>query len=121
MLEINLQNVEEIIFYNNKLHHVLPEFSYLFDQWKLSRYSPALKNLGKRSIIDFLNKINQDQIKILEKHLGTTIYIKGIDTNIVKNYNFLLDNAEEKLNCLEDVPNFCVSRDESSVYISFWK
>jgi hypothetical protein len=120
MIELNLQNVEELVFYDSNLHKLLPEFRHLFDQWKLGK-TTALKSLAKRSLMDFLKALTPEQVKIIEKHLNTSIFVDRMDYSIVNNYSFCLDDAEEKLNQLGDVPNFCVSRNEDQIYVSFWR
>ena len=123
-LEINIQNVEELIFYDQKLQKLLPEFSSLFGQWKLAKQYPDLRSLGKRSIIDFLNKVTEEQTKIIEKHLGARVKFARIDSRIIRNYKFELKDFEESLDGLNEIDgfsNFFVSRNESQIYISFWR
>ena len=124
MLVINIQNVEEVVFLDKKLQEKLPEFRHLFDQWRLSKMSPALRHLGKRSLIDFLNKIKKDHINILEKHLQTTINVDKLYTNIVRNDFFDIFSSEEELNnadWTDAYPNFSTYVSGDKLYVSFWR
>lgn len=122
-IEINIQNVEDLIFYDQKLQKLLPEFSGLFGQWKLAKQYPDLRSLGKRSIIEFLNKVTDEQTKIIEKYLGARVKFARIDSRIVRNYKFELENFEGSLGELETdgFSNFFLTRNESQIYISFWR
>ena len=54
-MEINLKNIEEIIFFDKKIQLLLPEFRHFFDQWQLGQHIPGMKALAKRSVLDVLN------------------------------------------------------------------
>jgi len=46
-MEINLQNIEEIIFLDKKVQEHLPEYRYLFDQWNLAHRVSGLKQMAQ--------------------------------------------------------------------------
>ena len=119
MMNINLSNVEEIVFYDKSLQRKLPEFKHLFDQWMLAIKAPTLRSLGKRSILDFLNNLENEHIAIIEKYLGSEITIDKLDYHIVKNYNFQLEDTD--LNGLPTYADFAIFRNEDQLYISFWR
>ena len=55
-MEINLQNIEEIIFYNSKVWQHIPEYNQYYHDWLLSIRVPGMRDLGKRAILKFLNR-----------------------------------------------------------------
>lgn len=118
-MEINLQNIEEQIFFDRKIQALLPEFRHYFDQWHLSKVYPGFGNLGKRSIVDLLNSIEDKQLHVLEEYFGCSILINKIDPHIVRNYEASLENAE--LCQFSDYREFCLSRDKDKIKVTFWR
>lgn len=123
MLQINIHNVEELIFQNNKIWRDLPDITHLRDHWRMSKISPIFKAMGKKAILDFLNKTNKDHEKIISKHLGTSVTINKIDRNLVRNMEFPIEEAEELLNLFsEDLyPYFNTYRTKDKIYVTFWR
>ena len=123
MFEINIQNVEELIFQNNQIWKDLPDMVYLRDHWGMSNIRPILKAVGKEVILDFLSKISKDHEKIISKHLGTSVKVTKIDRHLIKNMEFHISEAEEIINLLRDemYPYFTTYRREDTVYVTFWR
>lgn len=125
MIKVNIQNVEEIIFKNDKIWRDLPDLRYLREQWRLSKVSPVLRALGKKSLLDFLNKVKKDHESIISKHFGTSVVIDKIDYLLVKNMEFDIEDAELELNLLEAkqplYSYFGTYRKNNKIYITFWR
>lgn len=125
MIQINIQNVEEIIFRNDKIWRELPDLRYLREQWRMSKISPVLKALGKKSLLEFLNKIKKEHELIISKHLGTSVSFDKIDYLLVKNLELKIEEAELELNLLEAkqplYPYFSTYRKNDKIYITFWR
>lgn len=125
MIKVNIQNVEEIIFKNDKIWRDLPDLRYLREQWRLSKVSPVLRALGKKSLLDFLNKVKKDHESIISKYFGTSVVIDKIDYLLVKNMEFDVEDAELELNLLEAkqplYSYFGTYRKNNKIYITFWR
>lgn len=125
MIKINIQNVEEIIFYDEKLWKNLPDLRYLREQWRLSKISPVLRPLGKKSLLEFLNKIKKEHEVIISKYLKTSVTIDKLDYFLVKNLEFDIEDAELELNLLESqnllYSYFGTYLKNNKVYITFWR
>jgi hypothetical protein len=121
MLKINLKNIEELVFESGLLKKLLPEFIPEYDQWRLSKMSPSLRQLGKRTLIKFINGLNDEHILILECHFGTKITIDKLDYHIVKNYEFPTSKLENELNEIQGLENFTTYTDGVHTYLSFWR
>jgi hypothetical protein len=119
MIDLNLQNVEELIFHDNKVQDLLPDFNYLFYQWRLARLSSTLKALAKRSLIDFLNGLTNEHLELLAIYFGTKVTLDKVDSHIVRNYIFEIDKID--LDKVEGYQNFSVFRDKDRLYICFWR
>ena len=122
MVEINLFNVEELIFLDKKVQKQIPEFFHLFEQYRLSKMTPALRLLGKRSVMEFLQGLKDEHLEILEGYFGNRVTLSKTDHHIVKNLVFSLDSTElGSMKGTEGYPNFCCHRDGNQVYLSFWR
>jgi hypothetical protein len=120
MIHVNLQNVEELVFYDTKLQLLFPEFKHLFDSWRLSVRYPVLRNLGRRSIADFLNHLNEDRIVVLSKYFMDEVKIDVIDYHIVRNSEHDINNVVENAKRLWH-PNIAPYRRGNRLYISSWR
>jgi hypothetical protein len=121
MININLQNVEELIFQNKELWRKMPDLVYLRDQWRMSKMTPMLRALGKRSFLDFLNKVSKKHEDIISEHFGQPVTIDKLDRHIIKNITYSIDDAEDCLFWEETYPYFSTYRKENRIYISFWR
>jgi len=123
MIVINLQNVEELIFFNKETYELFPDSKVYFDQWMLAQRIPSLRSLGKRSVIDFLNSITDEGIERLESYFEDSITLELIDYHIVKTHSFNVEDMEKELNSTPTAGynNFNVSRNKNIVNITFWR
>ena len=120
-MHINLQNVEQLIFSDNNLRRLLPEFQALFDSWKVAQMAPALRNLGKRSILDFLQGLQDSHIEILEGYFKEVVTVEKLDYHIVRNISSDIDDAELVLDEFSGFVDVAAYRDENQLYISMWR
>jgi len=121
MLNINLKNIEELIFQNKELWRKMPDLVYLRDQWRIGKMTPMLRALSKRSILDFLNKVSDKHELILSEHFGQPITIDKFDRHVIKNVEYSIDDAEDCLYWEETYPYFSTYRKGNQIYISFWR
>lgn len=119
-MKINLKNIEELIFYDRKLHKFFPEFQHFFSQWQLGQSIPSLKNLSKRSVIECLNSLESKHLKILEEYFKEQVLIDKIDDNIIATHENCIQNVEE-LCKFSNFQDFCITRDHNNYKITFWR
>ena len=119
-MQINLQNVEKL-FKNKHIHDLLPEFKHLFDSWIMSQRMPALRNLGKRSLVDFINSLEQNHLVILEEYFGEDITLDKLDYHIVRNIETTLSELTTALAGCEDFLDLAIYRNQDHFYISVWR
>jgi len=120
MLNLNLSNVEELIFYDHNICKKLPEFDNLFKIWAFS-VKNSLNPLGKKALMDFLITLKNDHIVILEGCLGDKIVVDRLDYHIARDYRIPIGKAEEQLNSIQGFQNLSIYRNETQLYISFWR
>lgn len=120
-INLNLRNVEELVFQNKEIIGKLPEYRHLFDQWRLGKLSPALRQFTKKSLMDFINTIKDEHIQILEGHFGVKVTLDKLDYHTVKLIQCKIDEAEEVLNNTDGYSNFTTSREGDDIYLCFWR
>ena len=120
MLNLNLTNVEELVFYDRNIQAKLPDFSNLFNVWTFSLRA-GFGPIGKKAVMDFLNGLKENHLEILEKYFNDTITVERSDYHIVRNQQVALDNAEVGLNLIQGFPNISIHRDENHLYLSYWR
>jgi len=123
MIEINIQNVEDVIFNDSNLWKKISDLRHIRDQWKLSKMSPVLKAMGQKAKLDFLNNSKKIHEDIISKHLGTTVTISKIDKNVVKNVELSIEDAELDLNLKSEslYPYFSTYLKNKKLKITFWR
>jgi hypothetical protein len=119
-MEINLNNIEDLIFYDKKIHAIFPEFRHLFDQWQLGQMIPSMKTLAQRSVLDLLQSLNQKNITKLEEYFNDAIILEKLDPRITANYNWSLEDSNE-LCQFAGYLDFCLFRNKDNAFISFWR
>jgi len=124
MLYLNLTTAENLIFENKDVQKLLPihMFSY-FEQWRLGRRIPMLRQMGKMAIVDFLDQLNDEHISILESHFSERIFLERLNYRTVENYKISLSEKQicEELCNIISLPYFSTWRDAEYLYISFWR
>jgi hypothetical protein len=119
-MEINLQNIEELIFFDKKVHSFFPEFRHLFDQWQLGLRVPGMRTLGQRSVLELLNSLNEKNISKLEEYFSDKILVNKIDHRIVAHYNFNI-GEDNRLCEFAGFRDFTISKKKDAICVSFWR
>lgn len=118
---LNLQNIEDLIFFDKKVWKIIPEFRPIFEQWALSKRVPGLQNLGKRSLIDFLNSLEKSHLDKLEEYFDDIIVLDKIDYHTVQNYNGKIDDVHLELCRFDGFVDFSAYRKGDKISFTFWK
>lgn len=124
MLNLNFSNVEELIFYNTGIQHKLPPRLFsIFEQWRLAKRVPYLRQIGKQALLDFLNQIGDEELFVLEEHFGEKIQVEKLNYSIVQNLKIPLSEEGicEQLCHVVGFNHFSTWRDDDYLYVSFWR
>lgn len=119
MMKLNLQNIEDILFMDKKLHQLFPEFRHYFDQWRIGKTVPGMQTLSKKTLLDTLNSLHTEHLDKLKEYFGSEITLEKIDYHIVKNKMFTLDNIE--LCDFAEYHDCCITRNKEEVRVTFWR
>jgi len=121
MLTLNLQNIEELVFYDKALQQVLPEFYNTFQTWNLGKRLSALRHLCQKAVFEFMDGLTEDHIRKLEEYFKTEVKIVKTDSHLIKNVEFSLDCAQCELNEFQRYENWFIWRDADKLYVSTWR
>lgn len=117
---LNFENIETV-FRDNNFRQALPEFKSLFDSWLVASRNPALRQLGKRAILDFLEQLDEDHLKIISDYFGEKVVLEKVDSHIVKEVKGYCENIPVVLDEFEHYSNFIITRNKKEVTICFWR
>ena len=124
MLDLNLTNIEELVFYDREVQKLLPDtFFSVFEQWRIAKRLPMLSSVGKQAVLDFLNTVTDQEIETLELYFGQKINVEKLNYSVSINIKVPLSKESEICNQLCDINfnYFSTWRDEEYLYISFWR
>ncbi len=118
MITIGLHNIESIIFENENIKKSLPKYKSLFDSWFLSKTMPFLRALGTRSIIQFINQIDDEEKKIISDILKTEIYFMEIDLDKILHYEGKVDDLEFCLPLNKNINEISITRTKDKIGVT---
>tara|TARA_B100000941_G_C28239736_1_gene415862 strand:- start:206 stop:583 length:378 start_codon:yes stop_codon:yes gene_type:complete len=125
MLYINFSNVEKLIFENSEeIKQILPPYYWsFFEQWKLGKQLPMLKQVGKSAMLDFLNHIKDEDVDLLEEYFDERIVVEKLNYSTVQNLKIPISEKDicQKLCEVIGFNYFSTWRDDKFLYISFWR
>ena len=124
MIKLDFSNVEEFIFQNEKIRHILPAFfANYFESWNLSKRVPMLKQLGRQAMYDLLNGLDDNHVLALEEFFGERILVEKLNYNAVKNIILNLEDVDICKTLCEMVGDnyYSLFRDEHHIFITFWR
>lgn len=117
MIQIGFHNAAELLFQNQLIKNSMPRFKHLFDSWELAQKIPQMRSLGIRSVIDFLNSINANEIEEISKIFKSPIEIMKIEINSYKNISGYVNDFELQLPLNINVSDLCVYRNKDKVSV----
>jgi len=124
MQKLNLQTVENLIFENKDVQKLLPaHMSNYFEQWRMAKQIPVLRQMGKKAMIDFLAQLDDEHVLLLENYFNDRIFVERLNYRSVENYKIPLTEKDicEELCQINSFPYFSLWRDNEHLYISFWR
>lgn len=119
-MEINLKNIEEIIFFDKKVQAILPEFKSLFDQWVLSHRVSGLKQMAQHSVIELINSLSHEHIKKLSEYFNEDVYVNKLNKKLVDHYDCNIDDTGRLCEFSEYVGT-TLFRKGNELKFTFWR
>ena len=95
MQKLNLQTVENLIFENKDVQKLLPaHMSNYFEQWRMAKQIPVLRQMGKKAMIDFLAQLDDEHVLLLENYFNDRIFVERLNYRSVENYKIPLTEKD---------------------------
>jgi hypothetical protein len=122
MIELNFSTVEDLVFRDQAAQRALPIHMFgIFEQWRMSKRLPYLKDLGKQAVLIFLSNLNQEDIEALERYFGDRINVEKLNYSVALNYKIPLAEVCDTLCELVGFANLTTWRDDEFLYVSCWR
>lgn len=125
MIYLNFSTIEELLFYDRDAQKHLPNHMFgLFEQWRLAKRFPMLRDMGKSALLDVLNGLTDSDVASLEEYFGERILLEKLNYSIVRNFKVPLKDSKEickNLCVMEGFNYFSTWRDEENLHIVFWR
>ena len=118
-MKLNIQNIEAVLFSDKKTHALLPEYRAELDQWRATHRVPGFGPLRRKIALGVLNALTPEQVGRLEEYFREKIDLNPLDARIVQGVE--INTGETLLKKPDGYKDFCLTRDEDTVKITFWR
>lgn len=118
---LDINNVEQLVFNNKKVIASLPQHKQIFDSWLLSKRVPSFRNLEQKSIMDFLEKVTEEELEIIS--IVNNVEIDNVSKTFARTLK-IKAKPEQLALLLQGVSNFegfCCYRNKEEVKVFLWK
>lgn len=115
-----MENIERLIFEDDKVWRAIPDLRRFRDQWALSRISPHLRPTGRAAMMDFLSAAAEGHERALSEHFGRAVTIDRLDNGCVSNIEFDIHDPPE-LEGMSAYTGFGTFRKGGRIHITFWR
>lgn len=125
-MNIDIKNIDNLIFEDKKLVSKYPEITQIYNQWLIGVKNPSLRFMAKRARLDLLKLIsNNPYLSKLEEYFNEKINVLTIDHNIVKTFSSPTDSFEDNLNHwnteIGEFKDMILHRNKEQIEIIFWR
>ena len=120
---LNSSNIEKLVLFNSEILNKLPHLANEINQWKLGQINPSLRPMAQKAKLDILNKLSEEDLVIIKNILKTSsLEVEKLNYNLIKNHTSNLFKIETELNDNNFmIGEFCLYRDDNSLYICSWR
>jgi hypothetical protein len=120
-ITLSFDNIENLVFSNNRVVASLPKYKDIFDSWMLSKRVPHLRNLHQKAILDFLQHVEDDELEIIS--IINKVDITDVDRNFLRTKNIVCkpEELEFKLDKQLNIIGLALHRSKDEVKLLLWK
>ena len=109
------------MFEDDSVWPSMPDLAHLRDQWRLSRLSPSLREMGRRSMSEFLKSSKGRYEKVLADIFGVSVTIDSLESRLVNNLEFSADEEFPDIDTNESYTGLSASRVGDRIFVTFWR
>lgn len=120
-LIINLQNIEELLFFNSELQKKLTRHKHLFDTWRLAKRSNVLKSLGTNAISGLLSSLSEEDLKVISDFFKKDVLVDSPSGKSVRNISTNCDFAEFELPKDYNYIDMMIYKNKEKLEVTLWK
>jgi hypothetical protein len=120
-MQINLGNIEQIIFQNSAVFSCLPELKPFLGQWKISQSVPGMRDMGKRAALNLMNILDDNMLSRISDCIGEDLSILRTSDKLVENISCDVEKLESYICNYDGFTDLCVYRDGENVEITLWR
>lgn len=120
-MQINLGNIEQIIFQNSEIFSCLPELKPFLGQWKISQSIPGMKDFGKRAILNLMAALDDGMLTKISNCIGEDMSILRTSDKLVENISCDIDQLGESICNYDGFTDLSVYREGEKIEITLWR
>jgi hypothetical protein len=118
---LSIKEVEDFVFSNKIIQSKLEKYKFLFQTYNMALSVPFLHNLKTRTVLEFIDLLDQEDIKIISDTLKKEVQITKPKFSKVKNFNCYIDNLEFLLDDASNYTEVCLSRKGNNIKVLLWR
>jgi len=120
-MEINIRNIEKIIFHNLNFCQCIPNMVDIREEWLVSKRNPK-SSLSKRSFaFRLMELLDENSILCIESQIGEKITLLRMSDKLSDSIVCPIDSIPESI-CRNDwCSDLCVYREDDIINITFWR
>lgn len=120
-MQINLENIEQIIFQNPTIFSCLPELKPYLGQWKLSQSIPGMKDLGKRAVLNLMSILDDKMLSRMGDCIGEELSILKTSDKLVESVSCNIEALHDIICNYDGFVDMCLYRESEKVDLTFWR
>lgn len=118
---LSIKEVEDFVFSNKIIQFKLEKYKFLFQTYNMALSVPFLQQLKTRTVLEFIDLLDEEDIKIISDILKKEIQITKPKFSKVKNFGCYIDNLEFLLDDASNYTEVCLSRKGNNIKVLLWR
>ena len=118
---LSIKEVEDFVFSNKIIQSRLEKYKFLFQTYNMALTVPFLSNLKTRTILEFIDLLQPEDIKIISEVLQRDISVTKPSFAKVKNFGCYTENLEFFMEDVSNYTDICLSRKDDKIKVLLWR
>lgn len=118
---LSIKEVEDFVFSNKIIQFKLEKYKFLFQTYNMALSVPFLQHLKTRTVLEFIDLLDEEDIKVISDILKKEIQITKPKFSKVKNFACYTENLEFLLDDASNYTEVCLSRKGNNIKVLLWR
>jgi len=118
---LSIKEVEDFVFSNKIIQSRLEKYKFLFQTYNMAISVPFLSNLKTRTILEFIDLLQPEDIKVISEVLQRDITVTKPHFAKIKSFGCYTDNREFFLEDASNYTDICLSRKGDKIKVLLWR